>query len=98
MLNFSQILDFYLCHLVVVDVVVHVPPPAVDLVTHDVLNAESARESLARIRTLAEIWAHKSRPTRPARASVLPPRVQHADPFSKTLLVYRWVWERFTKK
>ncbi|KAI6228210.1 ATP-binding cassette sub-family G member 8 [Aphelenchoides besseyi] len=66
----------------------------VDLVTHDVLTVESARESMARIRTLAEIWTHKDSPLNPPRGNIVSPKVQHAGLIAKIFVLYKLFWCR----
>lgn len=66
----------------------------VDLVTHDVLTLESARESMTRIRTLSEIWTHKMPVLHPPRGNIVSPKIQHAGSVTKTLLVYKLFWYR----
>jgi hypothetical protein len=61
----------------------------VDLVTHDVLTIESARESMTRIRTLAEIFTHKMPMLHPPRGNIVSPKIQHAGTFTKAFIVYK---------
>lgn len=66
----------------------------VDLVTHDVLTLESARESMTRIRTLSEIWTHKMPVLHPPKGNIVSPKIQHAGSVGKTLIVYKLFWNR----
>ncbi|KAI6183984.1 ATP-binding cassette sub-family G member 8 [Aphelenchoides bicaudatus] len=70
----------------------------VDLITHDVLTLESARESITRIRTLSEIWTHKMPALHPPRGNIVSPKIQHSGPFAKTFLVYRLFWHRILNR
>ncbi|CAD5211052.1 unnamed protein product [Bursaphelenchus okinawaensis] len=66
----------------------------VDLVTHDVLNNESAKESMIRIRTLTEVWGHKMGSLNSPKNSIISPKMHHSDVVTKTLLVYKCLWQK----